>query len=314
MADRKFSDKQEAEMAARYAAGESTPGLGAAFGVRASRISKILNRLGVKPRSIGEAKRRFTDRQEAEICQRYLAGENTVQLGEAYKASDGTIGKILKRNGVEPRSYRDGRAGLTAEQVAEVCARYLAGETTTQLGDIYGLTNATVGLILDRNGIDRRTAGGYGDSVKQVLESTGHHGHSRECAFYLYELARYSLTHCKPGITFDITGRIKAARGEYGAEVLRLIFATRQEAFFLEQAVLDATRGSAECPDDLIGWIGASEVRAMPADDLLPIVLRLAAELEAMGPWSFAAAYVPMTTAQRATCQQRAIACTIDHH
>ena len=126
----------------------------------------------------------------------------------------------------------------------------------------------------------------------------------RECELYLYELARYSDTHCKPGIAFDADRR---ADREYGAEVLRLVLTTRGEAYFLEQAVLDATRGSAECPDDLADWPGNREVRAMPADDLLPIVLRLAAELEAMGPWSFAAAYVPMTAAQRATCQQRSL-------
>jgi hypothetical protein len=117
------------------------------------------------------------------------------------------------------------------------------------------------------------------------------------------------MTHCKPGIAFDADARARssAAEGEYGEEVLRLLFATRTEAYFLEQAVLDATRGSADCPEDLLGWAGASEIRAMPASDMVPIVLRLADELEELGLWEFAARYVPMTAAQRLQCQQRAL-------
>jgi hypothetical protein len=127
----------------------------------------------------------------------------------------------------------------------------------------------------------------------------------RDCELYLYGLERYATTHCKPGIAFDAEVR---ADKEYGEAVLRLLFSTRQEAYFLEQAVLDATRGCAGCPDDLTGWTGASEIRAMPAEDMVPIVLRLAEELEELGVWEFAARYVPMTAAQRAICQQRALA------
>jgi hypothetical protein len=46
----------------------------------------------------------------------------------------------------------------------------------------------------------------------------------------------------------------------------------------------------------------------MPASDLVPIVLRLADELDNLGVWEFAARYVPMTSAQRVICQQRALA------
>ena len=138
--------------------------------------------------------------------------------------------------------------------------------------------------------------------MPRALNGTGHHASLRECEFYLYKVARYANTHCKPGIAFDSCARADA---EYVEEVLRLVFATRAEAYFLEQAVLDATRGYRDCPEDLAGWSGATEVRALPAEDLLPVIDRLAAELELLGVWAFAAAYVPMTAAQRAQCQLR---------
>ena len=315
---RKFTDKQEQEIGQRYAAGENSTQLGIAFGVGHQHIFKILDRLGVKRRNRSEAKRWLSDEQDAEIGRRYIAGENTYQLGEAFGVQPNAIRSALARRGVTCRSTgrarRHLKRKLTDQQEAEVCRRYLEGESSILLGDIFGLQDSTIGRILKRNGVEMRKVDFYGDSIHHALESTGRHSHARECEFYLYELARYSDTHCKPGIAFNVANRIAVGRGEYGAEVLRLVFSTRTEAFFLEQAVLDATRGSAECPEDLQRWDGASEVRAMPADDLLPIIDRLAGELDAMGPWSFAAAYVPMTTAQRATCQQRAIACTSGHH
>ena len=47
---------------------------------------------------------------------------------------------------------------------------------------------------------------------------------------------------------------------------------------------------------------------ALPADDLVLIAIHLADELEELGLWEFAVAYVPMTSPQRAICQQRALA------
>jgi len=304
MTARKFTAEQEQEICRRYEAGESAFQLKQVFSAPYCSIASTLKRHAVKIRSIKEAKGGLSENEEAELCRRYLAGENTRELARAFGNGQTTVSRILKRYGISTRSPRK----LSASQEVEVCNRYLAGENTYQIGEAFKVNNALVSCILKRNGIETRGPDGYGDSIQHVLDCTGHHAQSRECSFYLYELARYNSTHCKVGIAFNADRRAtsSAAQGEYGTEVLRLVFATRAEAYLLEQAVLDATRGAAECPDDLREWGGASEVRAMPADDLLPIIDRLAGELEAMGPWAFAAAYVPMTTAQRATCQQRA--------
>jgi Mor family transcriptional regulator len=304
---RKFTAEQELEICRRYQAGGSGSQLGKAYKASKACIYKTLRRHGIDRRSKGEARRLFTFEQEQEIGRRYMAGESTCQLGKALEVDSSCISHALDRQGIDRRSLCEAQGGLSDAQKAEVCRRYLAGENTVQLGKSFEASNSTICRILQRNAIETRSADGYGDSVRHVLGNTGHYAQSRECSFYLFELARYSATHCKPGIAFDANDRAYKGKGEYGSEILRLVFATRAEAFFLEQAVLDATRGSADCPEDLADWIGASEVRATPAADLLPIIDRLAAELEAMGHWAFAAAYVPMTTAQRATCQQRAL-------
>ena len=300
-----LNSEQEAEVCRRYEEGESTNELGKAFGVYPGTIGKILERNGVARRSNREAHGGLDPEQAAEVCSRYEEGENTIQLGKAFGVSSVTIRNILDRNGVTRRSLSVAMGGLSAEQEDEVCSRYVEGENTYELGKAFGLSPSTIVYALKRNTVELRASGiEFGDSVQHILNGTGLHIGARECEFYLFGLARYSNTHCKPGIAFDTELR---ADHEYGENFLQLWFSTRAEAFFLEQAVLDATRGYADCPDDMQGWTGKTEVRAMPAADLLPIALRLADELEDLGPWEFAACYVPMTAAQRLQCQQRAM-------
>jgi transposase len=304
----KFTDEQEQEICRRYLAGGHTTQLGTVFGVSVTSITRILERNGIARRSISAARGGLSAEAEAEVCGSYLAGENTHTLAAAYGVSVPTICNILQRNGIARRNRSEAKGGISTDAEPEVCRRYLDGENTEQLSDEFGVSPSTVIRILERNDIERRASGiEFGDSVQHVLEGTGRHTSPRECEFYLFELARYSATHCKPGIAFDADARVAIGEGEYGAEVLRLVFSTRAEAYFLEQAVLDATRGAADCPADLLDWVGATEVRAMPAEDMVPIVLRLADELEELGMWEFAARFVSMTAAQRATCQQRAL-------
>jgi len=298
-----LTDEQETEVCTRYLAGESARELGKAYAVSPATVFNILQRNNAKTRINHEVNGGLTDEQAVAVCTHYQAGVNTYELARVYSVNDKTISKILKLNNVKIRSKKEAKGGLTDEQETAVCTRYQAGVNTYELGKIYAVSPQTISIILKRNNVEARSRECIRDSVQHALDSTGYHSRPRECQFYLYELARYSDTHCKPGIAFDADNR---ADHEYGAEVLRLFFATRAEAYFLEQAVLDATRGHRDCPDDLQGWGGASEVRAMPAEDLLPTIDHLAAELEEMGVWEFAAAYVPMTAAQRATCQQRA--------
>ena len=289
----------EQELCTYYKAGASSIELAASFGVDKSTVCAILKRSSIKIRS----RKSLSLEAEAEICQRYEQGENTTQLSAAYGVAFSTIPTILKRYGVSTRDNSQSKGGLGPAAKTEVCDRYKAGENTKQLAVSYGVTDVTIANVLKRNGIDRRDSGSFKDSVQHALGGTGCYSAQRQCEFYICELAGYASTHCKPGISFDLDQRADA---KYGIPVLRLVFATRQEAYFLERAVLGDTRELAHCPNNLKEWQGSSEVRSMPANDLEPIALRLADELDELGLWAFAATYVPMTAAQRAICQQRA--------
>ena len=300
---KKLTDEVEQEICRLYAEGESANKLAKSFGVAGNTVLRAVKRNGLATKKEPSY---LTDGNEAEIMRLYFEDKKTCkQVATFFGVSEATIFFAIKRSGRKLRSNR----ALDAGQEEEVCKRYEEGESSRWLGSVYGLSGTSVQQLLKRHGVKRRSVSGYmGETVQHALNCTGRHHGIRDCSFYLFELANHASTHCKPGIAFDVDTRVRLGRSQYGTETLRLIYGTRQEAYFLEQAVLDATRGSAQCPADLAGWDGASEVRAMPAEDMLPIVERLAGEMEELGVWAFAAAYVPMTAAQRATCQQRALA------
>ena len=303
MRRRVLTEEVEQEICRRYAEGESSDKLAKSFGVGGNTVLRAVRRNGLATKKESSY---LTDGNEAEIMRLYFEdGKTCEQVAASCGVSETTIYFAIKRSGQRLRSNR----ALSAVHEEEVCRRYEEGESSYSLGNIYGLSGTSVLQLLERHGIKRRSNSGYmGETVQHALDCTGRHSSVRDCSFYLFELANHASTHCKPGIAFDVDARVRVGDSRYGTEVFRLICGTRQEAYFLEQAVLDATRGSAQCPADLADWGGATEVRAMPAEDMLPIVARLADEMEELGVWAFAAAYVPMTAAQRATCQQRALA------
>jgi hypothetical protein len=294
MPKRRFTDEQELDLCRRYAEGENMEQLGRVFGVPGSTVLRALKRNGAKTRPRGE--------KSAEICRRYLAGESQAQIAKSMEVSRQSVSKTLARHGVRCRfGIRD------KHEQSNICSRYLAGESVTQLAKAYAKHSSTIHRIIVRHGIETRGGKGFCDTVQQALDCVGHFSKTRECFFYVFELSDHGATHCKPGIAFEIDDRVKGGNGRYGAEALRLVFGTRQEAFFLEQAVLGATKAWAYCPADLIDWPGASEIRAMTAENMASIAVRLADEMEVMGAWRFAASRVPMTAAQQAACQQRAV-------
>lgn len=294
-----------AEICRRYTEGETQVTLAEVFGISTPGVGGILRKGGVRIRSFREVNRMLTEDQEQQICIRYGNGESTYSLGSAYGVSATTIGSILKRNAVPIRSPRETKTGLTADSLAEIRERYLAGENTVQLGKAYGVSTGCIRNTLVAAGVTRRESGSPSDTVQHALDGTGNFQGQRECEFYLYELARFSRTHCKVGISFDADVRAALGGGEYGEAVLRQWFGSRLEAYFLEQAVLAATGSLANAPAALQGWCGASEIRACRAGDLLSVVQHYLSELDELGVWGFGARHVPMTPPQRAACEFR---------
>ena len=232
-------------------------------------------------------------------------------------AKHGGIAWIRAELGLEqgrkPLGYWDDPANVISEATALVRVWGPSALTDNWLraNGHSGLSNAIsehggITWLRAELGVEAPARPSFGDSVQHALDCTGHHTEARDSDFYIYDLRNFS-GFIKPGIAFDVVDRVRKSEGQYGEELYLKTLNTRQEAYFLEQAILDATRGCAGYPDALAGWAGATEVRAMDPADLIQVADRLLAELEELGVWEFAAKWVPMTAAQRAICQQRAL-------
>lgn len=87
-------------------------------------------------------------------------------------------------------------------------------------------------------------------------------------------------------------------------------YGSREEAFFIEQSVLAETLEYAYAPEELVTvrWAGFQEIRKMAASDLVRVFEYYNEQLEEMGIWRFAAAYVSMTESDRQECILRSSA------
>ena len=302
----KLDETQEMDVCRRYLASESARMLAEEYGVTSKSIYNILERRGVPRRPYSVAQGGLDPEGENELCRSYEDGENSVQLGERYGVYPSTVLNILRRHGIEIRSLSEAKGGLSQDKQTEVCSRYQSGESSLKLAISFGVDQSTIVDYLALNGIERRSPGSVYGTVQHALDNM--HSFSSVCdtAFYICGLARFPSSHSKPGISFAPDIRASASGGEYGSFELIQWFATRQEAFFLEQALLHVTRDSAACPEELSGWPGSSEVREMPASDLSKHAIWLLGQLEELGVWRFAAQYVPMTNGERLQCEQRA--------
>ena len=112
----------------------------------------------------------------------------------------------------------------------------------------------------------------------------------------------------KVGISMILKGEQRTVMG-CTENLLLTVLASREEAYFLEQAVLHATDEYFDPPQDLLdqNWAGWSEVRRMEEEPLLDLIDFYESQLDEMGIWDFAASYVPMTEVEKEECLSRAI-------
>ena len=142
------------EIVRRYRLGESGLALAGAFGVSKPTIYAILRRAGLSLRSSSESRRALSGEQEAEICQRYLAGESGQALRKAFGVrSDAPIYDALERRGIQRRPDASQNRSLNPTQQSDICARYLAGEKAVELSETFDVELGTVYRVLKRGGI-----------------------------------------------------------------------------------------------------------------------------------------------------------------
>jgi hypothetical protein len=98
--------------------------IGALFGVTGDYVATILKRRGVAPRPAGvTARRALSDEEELNAVALYMAVEDMTcrELGEHYGISEYSVGRILRRHGVDVRprgSWRTNRLAAASREAA----------------------------------------------------------------------------------------------------------------------------------------------------------------------------------------------------
>lgn len=100
--------------------------------------------------------RRFNDRIDQEIADRYEKGDRCEALAEEYGCDPRTIINIAKRHGKQI-GRRGGTPFSPGEEVErEIVRRYLEGESQTAIGAEFGIHQGTVSNLLRRLNVPTR--------------------------------------------------------------------------------------------------------------------------------------------------------------
>lgn len=101
--------------------------------------------------------RYISEEEEINILKDFEEGLNTVELGRKYNRNNTTIGRLLKRNGLNARNIR---TKLTKEQVKEAYKLYEEELYTTEtLGKLYNVDANTISNSFKRFGFNVRPNG-----------------------------------------------------------------------------------------------------------------------------------------------------------
>jgi len=158
---------------------------------------------------------------------------------------------------------------------------------------------ATPNNVLNGKGLRCCGLASWGfDSLGQAVRKKLRAGNSPTCT-YIYGLNGSSLL--KVGISVNIDNRKYESEGWYASCLWKAEFDSRYEAFFLEQAILQATtaRRADTGEDSHLDREGASECRAMPFSELKPLAETLEKALRTTGIKQFAQVHLRLTPAQR---------------
>lgn len=135
-----------------------------------------------------------------------------------------------------------------------------------------------------------------GDSFERALTGTGRFAEEVETDLYVYNLLNHP-GYLKIGISKEHEGR---ANGEYGDCLGSWRKGSRTLAFILEQALLRITKSLRECPVDLDGFKGSTEIRKMDPGPLLDLADDLSRDIDRYSnPWEFALIHGLLTRDKR---------------
>lgn len=299
------------ELIELYKDGWNTVQLGERYGIGDGTVGKYLDRAGVQKRTWSEARGGLSDKQKEEVVKRYLDGETSIDIAKEYSVFYGTILRAVKESGNDIRTISESRIMKVERQldIDDIVGRYITGESALSIALDYPVTDAGIRSLLVRRGVEIRDKGTWGDSIRNILDGTGNYCNQRETEYYVFTINGFPGI-LKPGIAHDSEKRKSISSGYYGKPILVQCYKTREEAYLLEQAILAQTSQYAVRPQELedIAWEGIGELRIIEEDSMISVFEYFNSELEELGVWGFAAAYVPMTEAERQECLLRSTA------
>lgn len=93
-----------------------------------------------------------------EIIEMYVKQNlTTVEIANILGASPSGVGELLKKNGIK-LFHTPNELKISNSVRAEICTRYQNGETTIELGSVYGLCDNTIAKIVREGGGNIRAA------------------------------------------------------------------------------------------------------------------------------------------------------------
>lgn len=98
--------------------------------------------------------RKLTDADIDDLIKRYQTLEPIEEIAASFSISVSYLKSLMSKRGV--RRPKVVRRALTPEQADELVRRYLAGESTKQLGPAFGISSRTVSDYLRRAGVKAR--------------------------------------------------------------------------------------------------------------------------------------------------------------
>jgi len=91
------------------------------------------------------------------MCAKYRAGKNSVELAKEYGCGSVWVLTLLRQRGVTIRTSGEAQRMFTDKVEREICAKYVGGKNTHELGGEYGCSNVTICGVLKRRGIVARS-------------------------------------------------------------------------------------------------------------------------------------------------------------
>lgn len=305
----KWNPEQVYDIVQLYRSGTSNNDIAEKYQCARSVIKNILVKEGLDIRGWGQHHRLLTDEQEKQVFQLYEKGlssnEIAKQLQDQGLDVDGRfIRSCIQKRGQGTRSIREALGGLSDEQKKLCFELYEFGANVYDIGERFGVNHGSISRYLrELNYTPRERIGNPFDTINNAIEGGGNFDIKKDCSLYVFDLAGHGNSYSKVGIAFDVDKRKDVY---YGDCWLEQVFASRREAFFVEQAVLAETKSFATYPNALDDVDGASEIRNVSPADLSGIAEHFIDAIQAMDMWEFAAKYVPMTKLQLKQCLELA--------